>query len=64
MGLSGLSASNLYMKIALSQAKVLCRNSKMDCIFTPEVKISAICMLLHKVVEKGRGKPVDIILKR
>ena len=38
MGLSGLSAFDLYMKIALSQAKVLCKNSKMDCNFTPGVK--------------------------
>ena len=61
MGLPGLSASDLYMRIALSQAEALCKNSKVDCIFTPRVK--SLPSALQKEGEKGGVKPVDIILK-
>ena len=37
MGLLEPFIFDLYMKIALSQAEVLCKDSKMDCIFTPGV---------------------------
>ena len=59
MGLSGLSAFDLYMKIALSQAKVLCKNSKMDCNFTPGVK-----SWTYALRGGEGGKSVDIILWR
>lgn len=42
MGLLGLSAFELDMKIALSQAKVFSENAETDCNFTPGVKKSGM----------------------
>ena len=55
LGLLGSLAFDLYMKIALSQAEVLCKDSKMDCIFTPGVnaRTYACC---GRVSPKGWGK--------
>ena len=49
------------MKIALSQAKVLCKNSKMDYNFTPGVKSWTYALYYYGSV---RGKSVDIILRQ
>ena len=40
MGLLGLLAFDLHMKIALSQAKVFFENAETDCRFTPGVRKS------------------------
>ena len=55
MGLLGLFAFDLYMKTALSQAEVLCKDSKMDCVFTPGVNTwtHARCC---RATRKGWGK--------
>ena len=62
MGLLWPLVSGLYMKIALSQAKVLCKNSKMDCIFTPGVKSMPSACCCRKRGKRGGVKSVYIIL--
>ena len=41
MGLLGLSAPGLYMKIGPKSTPVLCKDSEMDCIFTPGKNLAA-----------------------
>ena len=62
-GLPGLTASGLYMKIALSQAKVLII-LKNGLYFYPRGKIPDSCTSWQREREKGGVKLVDIILRQ